>query len=74
MTNPYRGARYAGSVLRNFDGRVALWEFESGSGYGIYLYDAPTWQIEDDWLLYKFKQNRDDANEIFGSVLRLLRD
>jgi hypothetical protein len=74
MTNPYRGIRYAGSVLRNFEGRVALWEFESGSGYGVYLYETPAWHVEDDWLLYKFKQNRDDADEIFSGVLRLIRD
>lgn len=71
MTLPSRGIHGDDATLEDYNGRVAIWKFDDGSGYGIYLYEN-NWEIEDDWLLWKFKRDENGAREIFDKVVDAL--
>lgn len=66
---PPVGTNIYGSTLRISRGPLALWEFNNGSGFGIYLYENDNWQADDDWLLWKFKREGREARELFDLLV-----
>jgi len=72
LTRPFIGAVVGGDTLRVYTRRVALWEFISGSGFAVYLYENSNWDIKDKWLLYSKLKDYDEALVKFNRVVNLL--
>ena len=61
-----------GWILKKREGRVELW-FNNESGYyGIYLYENVQ-QPEPQWLLHAVRKTEEEANNIFDTVVDMVR-
>jgi hypothetical protein len=64
---------YGGRIVRISDsGSLVIWYYPNSDRYGIYLYKEPIQAWDDEWLLYSQRAQRERAELIFETVLKLL--
>lgn len=54
------------------DNRVALYQYQKG-GFGVYLYENPDWQLNDEWLFMRYRGTSEAADELFKKIESALR-
>lgn len=72
MTSPKKGMHINRATLKR-NGKLALCKYDSGFGYGIYLYEHVDWRHKDTPLLWNSRKNEEDARKLFDTVESVLK-
>lgn len=66
------GDAYEGWRLVRSERNLQMWQNIESRRFGIYLYESPPREPDEEWLLHVIRARRDDADKLFDAVLSLL--